>query len=419
VPAHSSVAAALHGSKSALSTFIEFTRSRSRAEIPEVKTMKLSNLVLSGFSCFALLACSTAAEPPSGSGHGGSSNGTGGNGSAGMPTSTGGFAPTTGGMSSGGMSSGGGPDGTAGTTAGGAGGTPTGSTGGSATGGASAAGGMTSGGSASVAGGPSTGTAGGSPVDTTLTGAFDGALLQYPCGGGTPNYDCMQPAPCSNVSASQPAAAIIKPSGGAASTWTMGGTPGTMYDVKVHIQGVVEVSWYHGGTRAAGNTTSIDVASTVAGAKSYAKDLFQTGGTNLTYADNGNGFDYNSYELDVTPTGGGTPTVYFLNSVMSSENPHTSSKTGHLSFEIDEMPTIKIPGGATISLTVRDSNCVQIQNCGTSNNNMCGNGSRSVAFTGSMPAPPASWTGKVTSGTGGNLNGQFVHFDVISVTVAQ
>lgn len=267
------------------------------------------------------------------------------------------------------------------------------------------------------AGGGSAG--GGATVDPTLTGAFDGALLQFPCGGGNPNYDCPQPSPCTNVSSSQPAATIIKPSGGQASSWTMGGTPGTTYDVKVHIQGVVEVSWYHGGTRSAGNTTSIDVGSTVPGAKSYAKDLFQTGGTNLTYADNGNGFDYNSYELDITPMGGGAPSVYFLNSVMPSENPHISSKTGHLSFEIDEMPTLKIPAGATISLTVRDSNCVQIQNCGTSNNNMCGNGSRTVAFTGSMPPPPSSWTGKVTSGTGGNLNGQFVHFDVISVTVAQ
>jgi len=297
------------------------------------------------------------------------------------------------------------------------------STGGSSSGGTSAVGGSPSGGSpagGASAAGAGGGSAGAGPtVDTTLTGSFDGALLQYPCGGGNPNYDCTQPPPCANASASKPEAAVIKPSGGAASSWTMGGTPGTIYDVKVHIQGVVEPSWYHGGTRSAGNTTSIDVASTVAGAKPYAKDLFQTGGTNLTYADNGNGFDYNSYELDITPAGGGAPSVYFLNSVMPSENPHTSSKTGHLSFEIDEMPTLKIPGGATISLTVRDSNCVQIQNCGTSNNNMCGNGSRSIAFTGSMPAPPASWTGKVTSGTGGNLNGQFVHFDVISVTVAQ
>lgn len=379
--------------------------------------MTTRNPIFTGLSALALLGCSTAAEPPAG--QAGASSGGSGNGSAGSPAVNGGAPAAAGTSSSGGsISNGGSPDAGAGTANGGAGGGAP-STGGSSTGGSSAAGAASVAGSANTAGAGSGTAGGGSTVDTTLTGAFDGALLQYPCGGGTPNYDCTQPSPCTNASASQPAAAIIKPSGGAASTWTMGGSPGTTYDVKVHIQGVVEPSWYHGGTRSAGNTTSIDVGSTVPGAKSYAKDLFQTGGTNLTYADNGNGFDYNSYELDVTPAGGGAPTVYFLNSVMASENPHTSSKTAHLSFEIDEMPTLKIPGGATISLTVRDSNCVQIQNCGTSNNNMCGNGSRSVPFTGSMPPPPASWTGKVTSGTGGNLNGQFVHFDVISVTVAQ
>jgi len=383
----------------------------AQAETPEVLTMKTSNRISSGLSCFALFACSTAAEPPAGQ-TGASSSG----GSAGMLAVAGG-ATAAAGASSSGASGAGSPGSMAGSASGGE-----SAAGGSTTGGASAAGGASTAGAAgkgSVAGAGGGSAGGGSTVDTTLTGTFDGALLQYPCGGGNPNYDCTQPAPCSNASAAQPAAQVIKPSGGAASSWTMGGTPGTTYDVKVHIQGVVEPSWYHGGTRSAGNTTSIDVASTVAGAKPYAKDLFQIGGTNLSYADNGNGFDYNSYELDVTPMGGGAPSVYFLNSVMSSENPHTSSKTGHLSFEIDEMPTLKIAAGATISLTVRDSNCVQIQNCGTSNNNMCGNGSRSVAFTGSMPPPPASWTGKVTSGTGGNLNGQFVHFDVISVTVAQ
>jgi hypothetical protein len=377
--------------------------------------MMTRNSIFTGLSCLAFLGCSTAAEPPIN--HGGASNATGGSGpSGGAPTVNGG-GPAVGGTSAGGMGNSGGQDSSSGgSESGGMGATVTG--GSSSVGGTSATGGGAAlGGSGSVAGG--TGTAGGSPVDTTLTGAFDGALLQYPCGGGTPNYDCTQPSPCTNASSGQPAAAIIKPSGGQVSSWTMGGTAGTTYDVKVHIQGVVEPSWYHGGTRSAGNTTSVDVGSTVPGAKSYAKDLFQTGGTNLTYADNGNGFDYNSYELDITPTGGGTASVYFLNSVMSSENPHTNSKTQHLSFEIDEMPTLKIPAGATISLTVRDSNCVQIQNCGTSNNNMCGNGSRSIPFTGSMPAPPSSWTGKVTSGSGGNLNGQFVHFDVISVTVAQ
>lgn len=378
------------------------------------------NPIFTGLSCLALLGCSTAAEAPHG--QAGASSSSGGSSSNGGSGTVAGGSTAAAGTSPGGSTSAGGQDsGTAGSANGG---TGTGTGGSTVAGGSSSVGGSSAAGSATVAGsgnvaGSGTGTAGSSGVDTTLTGTFDGALLQYPCGGGNPNYDCPQPSPCTNVSSSKPEAQIIKPSGNAASSWTMGGSPGTTYDVKVHIQGVVEVSWYHGGTRSAGNTTSIDVGSTVPGAKSYAKDLFQTGGTNLTYADNGNGFDYNSYELDITPMGGGAPSVYFLNSVMPSENAHTSSKTGHLSFEIDEMPTIKIPGGATISLTVRDSNCVQIQNCGTSNNNMCGNGSRSVPFTGSMPPPPASWTGKVTSGTGGNLNGQFVHFDVISVTVAQ
>jgi len=379
--------------------------------------MMTRNPILTGLSCLAFLGCSTAAEAPTNSNQGGASNSSGGSNSAtGGSATVNGGSPAVGGTNPGGSSNTGGQDSTNGGSASGGASGGTTATGGSSVGGSIAAGGSATGGSGAAAGAGTAG--GGSPVDTTLTGTFDGALLQYPCGGGTPNYDCTQPSPCTNASSGSPAAAIIKPSGGQVSSWTMGGTPGTTYDVKVHIQGVVEPSWYHGGTRSAGNTTSVDVGSTVPGAKSYAKDLFQTGGTNLTYADNGNGFDYNSYELDITPSGG-TASLYFLNSVMSSENPHTSSKTQHLSFEIDEMPTLKIPAGATISLTVRDSNCVQIQNCGTSNNNMCGNGSRSIPFTGSMPAPPSSWTGKVTSGSGGNLNGQFVHFDVISVTVAQ
>ena len=382
--------------------------------------MKSTIRISSGLSCLALLACSTAAEAPAGQAGASSSN-------AGAGPVTGGAgAPAVAGASPGGATGGSGAPGAAGAAgaavggtsgassavAGAGGSTPTAGAGG----GSSVAG---AGGGSAMAGASGSAAGGGAAVDTTLTGAFDGALLQFPCGSGNPNYDCAEPSPCSNASASQDAQAI-KPSGAAATSWTMGGTPGTMYDVKVHIQGVVEPSWYHDGTRSAGNSTSVDVASTVPGAKPNAKDLFQTGGTRLMFAtDNGNGFDYNSYELDVTPAGGGTPSVYFLNSVSKAENPHTSSKTLHLSFEIDEMPTIKIPGGATISLTMRDSNCVLVQNCGTSNNNMCGNGARVVPLTGAEPPAPSSWTGKTTSGTGGNLNGQFVHFDVISVTVAQ
>lgn len=345
-------------------------------------------LISSGALCFALLACSTAADPPAGQ--------------AGASSVAG---------SAGTVASGGAPVGAAGSATAGA------ATAGDGAGGSAPLAGA--GGSAPVAGagGAAVGAGGTAPVvDTTLAGAWDGALLKYPCGGGNPNYDCSQPSGCQNATATRPAQ-VIKPDG-SVSEWTMGGTPGTIYNVTVHIRGVVEASWYHGGDRSAGNTTSIDVGSKVAGAKSWAKDLFQVGGTTLTYADNGNGYDYNQYELDITPPGGEVAR-YFLNSVIPSENAHVNGKTTHLSFEIDEMPTLKIAGGAKITLTVLDSNCVQIQNCGTSNNNMCGNGARVVTLGDADPKPPTSWTGKVTSGAGGNLNGQFVHFDVVSVTVGQ
>ncbi|MEO7036486.1 MAG: hypothetical protein ABI548_21255 [Polyangiaceae bacterium] len=377
--------------------------------------MKSVSLLSTGTVCLALLACSTAAEGPGGGGAGtgtsaGGAGDTAGAAPMGGSAPVGGSAPMGGSAPVGGSAPMGGDVGTGGAAAGaGTGGAAAGSTNGGAGGaaaGAGASGAGTGGGSAG----------GGALTPTDFGNGWDGALLQYPCGSGNPNYDCAQPQPCNAVSSAQPDAPVIKPSGAAVTSWTVKGTPGTMYNVQVHIQGVTEVSWYHNGTRSAG-TSSVDVASTVSGAASYAKDLFQTGGTGLTFADQGNGFDYNQYELDVTPPGG-TPSVYFLNSVIPSENPHLSGKTMHLSFEIDEMPTIKMAGGSTVSLTVRDSNCVQIQNCGTSNNNMCGTGSRSMTFAGAMPAPPASWTGKVTSGTGGNLNGQFVHFDITSVTAA-
>jgi len=374
--------------------------------------MKSTTLISAGTLCFSIIACSTAANAPNGTGGavgtaGSATSGAGAPATAGANNATGGGSSSSGGDTSG-VAGSGSPGGATGAGAGGASG---GSTSAGAGGAAAGAGG------AAAGAGTGGGSAGGGTVDPTDFGnGWDGALLQYPCGSGNPNYDCAQPQPCTGVSSAQPDAPLIKPSGNAATSWTVKGTPSTMYNVQVHIQGVTEVSWYHNGTRSAG-TASVDVASTVPGAASYAKDLFQTGGTGLTFADQGNGFDYNQYELDVTPAGG-QATAYFLNSVIPSENPHTSGKTQHLSFEIDELPTIKMAGGSTVSLTVRDSNCVQIQNCGTSNNNMCGNGSRSMTFAGTMPPPPASWTGKVTSGTGGNLNGQFVHFDITSVTAA-
>src|SRR5450432_1713315 len=224
--------------------------------------MKSLTLVSTGSLCLAMFACSTAAQaPPSAmggtsSGGSGATAGTGTVGTAGTGnSSSGGTMASAGTSSGGGVTSGGSSSGgSAGSeTSGGSGGAP--------------AGGMTSGGGASGSG----------TVDTTLVGAWDGALLEYACGSqGTTNYDCPQPSAdnCKNATAAD-GASVIPPTNNVPSSWTMGGTPGTMYNVTMHVQGVVEVSWYHGGTRAAGNDTSVTVT---------PRNLFQVGGTALTFA---------------------------------------------------------------------------------------------------------------------------------------
>ena len=353
--------------------------------------MKTRSLISASALCIAMIGCSTAADPPAGA--------------AGSPVAAGG---------SGGAPAAGGGGNSAGAAVAGS---STGGTDNSAGGAAAGTGGASGSVSQAGAGGAAAGAGGsGMVVGVALAGDWDGALLKYPCSGdSSPNYDCKQPTTvnCKNATPTQ-APTIIKPAENAKTTWTFGGTPGVSYNVVVHIRGVVEPSWYHDGNRSAGNNTSISAGSQVPGAASWAKDLFQTGGTTLVYGDDS--FDYNQYELAITPPGGPV-TRYFLNSVNPNEKPGKTSSTTHLSFEIDEMPTIKIAGGSTITLTVSDSNCVQIQNCGTSNNNMCGNGARSVPLSDADPKPQ-NWNGKVTSGALGNLNGQFVHFDVTSVTVA-
>jgi hypothetical protein len=385
-------------------------KNRKTQAMKSLTAISTTSLCLS----LAMLSCSTAADPPGGqagqaaggeSTAGGSSpGGSSAGGASGSSTTagTGGDVTATGGMSAGGADVGGGDTG--------------GSSAGTGTGGSSAGTGGSSGGSGGSSGGTVAGGAGGSGGAgslLSLVGAWDGALLQYACGSnGNVNYDCPQPAAsnCKNATAAA-GASIIPPSNGAATSWKMGGTTGTVYSVSMHVQGLVEVSWYHDGTRAAA-----DASITV-----QPRNTFQTGGTALTFADTGNGFDYNQYELDVTPGVTAAKDIYFLNSVKPTENPHTSSTTQHLTFDVDYMASLKVPAGATVSLTVKDSNCVEVQNCGNANQSgQCG-ASRSIPLTGSTPPAPSTWNGKVTSSGVGSavLNGQFIHFDITNVTVAQ
>ena len=310
----------------------------------------------------------------------GGSTGTGGSGTGGS-TGTGGLG--TGGATGTGGSSTGGSTGTGGSGTGGATGT-----GGSNTGGSTGTGGV-GGGAAGAKGTGGVGGAGGAADLTAVAASFDGQLLQFPCGTSHSGYDC------DNVGCS----------GGTVThtmTYPIKGTTGAIYSMTFNVRGVVEAYAYVGGTRAAG-TASVSQRATNGG-------LFCSGGTQEP---SGSGNDYNTYELDVSPAVAGEANVYYLNSVISSENPHTSSATQHLTFDINYNATIKVTGGGTLTFKTYDSNCKEVQNCGPTQGNQC-QAPRTVSLAGVTPAAPTSFTQPFQMPTG--AYGQWVYFDVTGVT---
>jgi hypothetical protein len=367
--------------------------------------MKSATSMATGTLCLALFACSTAASPPPDAVAGTSAGGSGATagastvgGSAGAGNST-----SVAGGTSGGASNAGSSGETGGATVGGAGGSSAGSGG---------AGGGTAG--AGTAGG---GGAGGGAVNLlSIVGAWDGSLIEYACGskGGT-GYDCPQPTNigCKNVIGSTDPASVIPPSNGTSTTWNIGGTTGTVYDVTVNVRGVVEVTSYKGGTRDAGSTSIL---------ANGGLDLFQQGG--VPQVDGDPSYDYNTYELRVTPTVNPTAKVdagydaYYLNAVMTSENPHaTGNPTTHHTYSINYVAHVKVAGGGTIKMQVTDSNCTQVQNCGpTSSGNVCTDHS-TTSLTGTNPAAPADFVQPFVQPA--DAYGQWVFFDITNVTVAQ
>jgi hypothetical protein len=363
-----------------------------------MKSLTLSSI---GTLCLAVFACSTAAEaPPTATGGTSSSSGGSGNAAGTFATPSGGTGgtPVIASGGSGGTVSTGGTGGTGGGSGGTGGAVTTGGTSAGGTGGVSgAATGGTGGGPAG--GGTGGGTGGSGTVDTTIVGAWDGALVEYPCAkASTSGYDC------ANVNCTgTPSTAT------ATKSWMIGGTAGTVYNVTFRVRGVVEVTYYLNTMRDAdvangGMNTSI----------TKSADLFARGGTPQTSS--GQSYDYNTYELDVTPPVAGAENTYFLNSVDMNENPHSGgSTTTHLTFKIDYTKTIKVTGGGMVTLKSYDSNCALVMNCATSTSNQCAT-HWTVDLSGAMPPAPATFLQPYSQNNG---YGQWVFFDITSVAVAQ
>ena len=138
---------------------------------------------------------------------------------------------------------------------------------------------------------------------------------------------------------------------------TVSGTPGTMYQVKIHIRGVTEPTHVMGGTP--GTPAN-----------------FITGGT--AYADNQNEGQYQQWRLTTT-----VPNKYYYLNVFTEG-------LSHIVKLLDYTETIQIGGGSVVTLDVHDGNAHEISN--TVNN------------------PPLAPTGV----SGSMSSGQFVQIDADS-----
>jgi len=209
-------------------------------------------------------------------------------------------------------------------------------------------------------------------------GQLEGFLFLSPCESQDFGHDCTLPQ-CQGGSKT------------VQRTLQLGGEPGVVYDITIHVYGVVEPRVYQGGVRRAG--PNFDPNTT---------DFWYEGGQ--LPANTGT---YNSYEMHVEPPVPGAPNAYFLNSRTGGDTPFL--------IRLDYEATFPVQGGGTIRWRTFDLNCRQITNC---NDNECGSlGPKPLTqptVAGANPPPPATFTQPFQSAANAGL-GQWIYIDVTAV----
>lgn len=201
---------------------------------------------------------------------------------------------------------------------------------------AGAAGAAGAGGSAGAAGTGGTSSAGGSGGSGPgVAESLQGLTIQVRCGAAANQMrSCNYVAPAdANCNSNQLRAY-------ATATAKMGGAPGTFYDVTLHVRGIVEANVYTGGTS---DMNGFYVGGNVGGQ---------------------GGPQYSQYSLEVSSPA----TVYHLNQLdpgaqQDKYKNADGSVVHHFGFVIDYHETIKVEGGATVSLFGRDNDCLMGRNC--------------------------------------------------------
>jgi hypothetical protein len=202
-------------------------------------------------------------------------------------------------------------------------------------------GGATGGGGATAgAGGNAAGGGGGNsdllPVAAALNSSA-GFKMEAPCGTLDPRLRSCEHNPCTNCGSGT--VTFLR------TDKTIGGSKGTFYDVRLHFRGILEMNQYAGGTS--------------------DHNGFYTGGQ----VSNANGLDggsqYNQYVLEVSSP----RTVYHLNNMDQDQRDKYrmglagSSGVHHFGFLMDYRETIRVEGGATVSLYMLDNDRLFGRNC--------------------------------------------------------
>jgi hypothetical protein len=175
----------------------------------------------------------------------------------------------------------------------------------------------------------------GGEVDADVAATLDGLRWELPC-----IKDTNDPTVCETIPSTSPSA-------------TMGGTPGTIYDVTLRFRGVVEISKYDGGS---------------------ASGYWQIGGTPLA------GSTINVYGLAVSAPA----QSYYVNQGISYR----------VVVALDYTETVPIAAGATVTLNADSRDSFQLRNLDASG--------QPIVVPGVRPAPEP-------------FDGQFVQMDVMAV----
>lgn len=313
---------------------------------------------------------------------GGSAGSASSGGVGGAVTTTGGTAGSTAGGGAGGAGNagtGGMPPqgGVAGTdSSGGVAGTQAGSGGDGGTAGEVAGTGGTAGETAGTAG-----TAGAAGNLNDIAADLHGHTILMPCGQDT------EVRVCRPIQVNQGCAAGNDPAlaGGRShdETITIGGTPGTFYNITLRIHGMVEAKTYRNGGMDRNNSGNLPA------------DGLYTGGQPDNQA---NG--YNIYLIRTSSP----QQDYFLNSIAAGND----TRIRHSVFEIDFTFDIRVEGGSTVRLVSADPNCSAIKNCAEPD---VGGVCNAVTINGLDPLIASAIKSQP-------YNGQFVGVLVEGVTVA-